>query len=136
KDLAFDETHMFLGAPGHGRVTFEPAVKAGVAVEGKPAFRWLDLGRGLQVQTLAHGLPHKGVVAVGIQGADPCACVELRFADSTGAWRQVEAGQADSLGNWNWAGRLPIPTGGRWLVHLDVVGFGTHTFEIENPAQP
>jgi hypothetical protein len=110
----------YLGAPGHGHATFEPAVPASVYLEGKPSLQFTELGAGVSVQTVVHGAPSDGLLSLGVGGLRPRKSVELRLWDSTGAghWRTLGAGSADPAGAWEWSGTLPKPASGAWKLAL------------------
>jgi hypothetical protein len=137
KALSLSRERIFMGAPGHGQVTFAPAIKASVVSEGAPTLSSTDLGQGFWVQAVVHGSTQAGVAALEVIGGAPAACVELRIWDAAGSggWRTLATGPANALGAWNWSGVLPKPLGGAWELALHFGNGPAQTFRIQEPGR-
>ncbi|MDF1836885.1 MAG: hypothetical protein P1V35_03370 [Planctomycetota bacterium] len=127
---------MCLGAPGHGQATFEPAVKASVRMECGPRLQHHELGAGVSVQTVVHGAPWTGVLALGAGGLPPHKRVELRIWDPAvaGGWAPLGAGSADDSGAWKWSGTLPGSASGYWRLALQPCNGPLRSLRVPIPA--
>ena len=125
-----------IGAPGHGRATFEPAEKASVRWQCRPRLQHFDLGEGVSAQSVVHGAPWQGLLALGAGGLPANKRVELRISDPSvpTGWRVLGAGPADGAGAWQWSGDLSGSSSGHWRLELHIGNAFRRRLRIQAPS--